>query len=80
MSKSAVILITIVAWALGCAYTAYAYATSHTAPFYADEYVFEFVSRLLRFGLCRFPLWLAGLLAVISAEMVWLKPLHRKLK
>jgi hypothetical protein len=80
MSKPVIILITIVAWALGCAYTIYVYAASHTAPYYADEYVFEFGYQLLMFSIFRFPFWLVGLIAVVSTEVVMLKPTRRKLK
>jgi hypothetical protein len=80
MSKPFIILLTTVAWALGCAYTAYDYAASHTAPYYADEYVFEFGYQVLMFGVYRFPFWLVGLLAVVSAEVLRLKPSHRKLR
>ena len=75
MSKPVVMLVTIAAWALGCVYTAYAYAAAHAAPYYADEYLYEFVYQLSRFGVFRFPFWLLGLLAAVSAEALMLKPL-----
>jgi hypothetical protein len=80
MSKPVIILITVVAWAVGCAYTAYDYAASRTAPYYADEYVFEFGYQLLTFAVYRFPFWLVGLIAVVSVEALKLKPTHPKLR
>jgi len=80
MSKRVIILITIVAWALGCAYTAYDYGASRLELPYEDEYALHWGFQLLMFAIFRFPFWFVGLLAVVSAEVVMLRPAPGKLK
>jgi hypothetical protein len=79
MSKPVIILITIAAWGVGCAFTAYVYVTSHLGLPGTDAYADTWGFQLLTFGVLRFPFWLVGLLGVISAEIVMLKPARRKL-
>ena len=81
MSKPVIILITIGAWAVGCAYTAYYNVTSILGPpCVTDTYACSWGFLLLMVGIFRFPLWVVGLLAVIFAEDLLLKPAHRKLR
>jgi len=80
MSKPAVILITTVAWAAGCAYAAYAYGASHVAHPDVDAYARGWGFQLLAFAVFRLPFWVVGLLAVVSAEVVMLKPSPQKLR
>ena len=79
MSKPVIILITIAAWALGCAYTAYDYAAARVELHYVDEYALSWGFQLLMFGIFRFPFWLAGLIVAVSTEALMLKPTHQKL-
>ena len=80
MSKPVFILITIGAWIVGCAFTAYVYVTSHLGLPGTDAYADNWSFQLLAFGIFRLPFWLVGLLAVVSMEIVMLKPTHRKLR
>ena len=80
MSKPVVILVTIAAWAVGCAYDAYHHVTSNIALPGIDAYAATWDFQLLMFAIFRLPFWLAGLLAVVSFEIVRLKPTCRKLR
>ena len=81
MSKPVIILITVGAWAVGCAYTAYHSVTSILAPpCTTDAYACNWGFQLLMFGIFRFPFWVIGLLVIVSMEAVMLKPSHRKLR
>ncbi|MDT7779214.1 MAG: hypothetical protein QOC99_1726 [Acidobacteriota bacterium] len=80
MSKPVIILITIGAWLVGCAYTAYHYVTSILALPDMDAYARNWGFRLLMFSIFRIPFWVVGLLVVVSMEIVMLKPSPRKLK
>ena len=64
---------------MGCAFTAYVYITSHLGLPGTDAYADNWRFQLLAFGVTRFPFWLVGLLAVVAAEVVLLKPSHHKL-
>ena len=80
MSKPVIVLITIGAWLIGCAYTAYHYVTSILAmpdinPGYESDRGFQ----LLMFSIFRLPFWIVGLLVIVSMEVVMLKPSRRKL-
>ncbi len=80
MSKTNVILITIAAWAAGCAYTAYLHVTTVLGPpCITDTYACARGFQLVVFAVCRLPFRLVGLLAVVSLEVVTLKPSPRKL-
>ncbi|MDT5156135.1 MAG: hypothetical protein QOH51_492 [Acidobacteriota bacterium] len=80
MSKPVIILITIGAWLVGCAYTAYHYVTSILALPDMDAYARNWGFQLLMFSIFRLPFWVVGLLVVVSMEIVMLKPSPRKLK
>ena len=80
MSKLSIILITISAWAVGCAFTAYVYVNSHLGLPGTDAYADNRGFQLLAFGVFRFPFWLVALLVVVSIEVVMLKPTRRKLR
>jgi hypothetical protein len=80
MSKPVIILITVVAWAVGCAYDAYSHVTSNIALPGIDAYAATWRFQLSMFAIFRLPFWLVGLLAVVSLEVVRLKPTRRKLR
>ena len=80
MSKTVIILITIGAWLAGCAYAAYSYITSVLALPGWDAYAYGWRFQLLMFGIFRLPLWVVGLLVIVSMEVVMLKPSSRKLR
>jgi hypothetical protein len=77
MSKTGIILITIGAWLVGCAYAAYYYITSILALPGWDAYAYDWRFQLLMFGIFRFPLWVVGLLVIVSMEVVMLGPSRR---
>jgi hypothetical protein len=80
MSKTAIILITIGAWFVGCAYAAYYYITSILALPGWDTYAYDWRFQLLMFSIVRLPFWVVGLLVAVSMEVVMLKPSSRKLR
>lgn len=79
MTKPAIIIVTTVAWAVGCAFTAYVYVASHLGLPGTDAYADNWHFQLLAFGVTRFSFWLVGLLVVVSTEAVMLRPSPRKL-
>jgi hypothetical protein len=80
MSKPVIILVTVGAWLVGCAFTAYHYVVTILALPHTDAYARDWGFQLLMFGIFRFPFWFVGLLAVVSMEIVMLKPSPGKLR
>ncbi|HEV2912389.1 MAG TPA: hypothetical protein VGX92_03635 [Pyrinomonadaceae bacterium] len=81
MSKTKIILLTIAAWLIVCAYAAYHYVATILAlpdigPGYEQNWQFQF----LMFLIVRFPFWFVGLIVIVLMEAVMLKPGPKKLK